>query len=311
MHTDPGAAGTPAPPPVTVTVRLPFREPLLPDSLFGHLAATGVPGVEEWRDGAYRRTLRLPHGPGIVALSPRAGHVAGTLHLADRRDEAAAVARCRWLLDLDADPAAVDRGLAADPVLAPLVAAAPGRRMPRCVDPHELALRTVLGQQVSTAAARTHARRLVAAHGTPVRDPGGGLTHLFPTAAALAGIDPQTLALPQARRRSFVGLARALADGTVELSWGGDPAVARARLTALPGIGPWTADTVTMRALGDPDAFLPGDLGVRAAARLLGLPDSPGALTRRAERWRPWRAYAVLHLWGTGTHPVNVLPGQG
>jgi AraC family transcriptional regulator of adaptative response / DNA-3-methyladenine glycosylase II len=291
-----------------VTLRLPFREPLLPDSLFGHLAATGVPGVEEWRAGAYRRTLRLPHGPGIVALSPARGHVDCTLRLSDPRDEATAVARCRWLLDLDADPAVVDGALAADPVLAPLIARAPGRRMPRCVDEHELALRTVLGQQVSTAAARTHAARLVTAYGAPVDDPDGGLTHLFPTAARLAGIDPQTLALPQARRRSFVGLARALADGQVVLAPGADPATARAQMTALPGIGPWTADTVAMRALGDPDAFLPGDLGVRAAARTLGLPDSPGALTRRAERWRPWRAYAVLHLWGTGTHPVNVLP---
>lgn len=292
----------------TVTRRLPFAGPLLPDSLFGHLAATGVPGVEQWRAGAYRRTLRLPHGPGIVALSPGPGHIGCTLHLTDARDEAAAVARCRWLLDLDADPAAVDGALAADPVLAPLIAKAPGRRMPRCVDPHELALRTVLGQQVSTAAARTHAARLVAAHGTPVTDPDGGLTHLFPTAADLAGIDPQTLALPAARRRSFVGLARALADGRVPLTPGADPAAAREGLLALPGIGPWTADTVAMRALGDPDAFLPGDLGVRAAARLLGLPDRAGALDRYAERWRPWRAYAVLHLWGTSAHPVNVLP---
>ncbi len=290
------------------TLRLPFRAPLLPDSLFGHLAATGVPGVEEWRAGAYRRTVRLPHGPGIVALSPGPAHVTCTLSLGDARDEAAAVARCRWLLDLDADPAAIDGALAGDPVLAPLVATAPGRRMPRCVDAHELALRTVLGQQVSTAAARTHAARLVAAYGTPVTDPGGGLTHLFPTAAELAGIDPETLALPAARRRSFVGLARALADRRVVLEPDADRGTARAQLMALPGIGPWTADTVAMRALGDPDAFLPGDLGVRAAARLLGLPDSPGALARRAERWRPWRAYAVLHLWGTGAHPVNVLP---
>lgn len=306
MHPDPGPAGTPAGAPVVR--RLPFREPLLPDSLFGHLAATGVPGVEEWRAGAYRRTLRLPHGPAIVGLAPGPGHVTCTLHLSDGRDEAAAVASCRWLLDLDTDPAVVDAALAADPVLAPLIAAAPGRRMPRCVDADELALRTVLGQQVSTAAARTHARRLVAAHGTEVHDPGGGLTYLFPTAARLAGIDPGTLALPAARRRSFVGLARALADRRVVLGPGADRAAARAHLLALPGIGPWTADTVAMRALGDPDAFLPGDLGVRAAARALGLPDSPGALTRRAERWRPWRAYAVLHLWGTGTHPVNVLP---
>jgi AraC family transcriptional regulator of adaptative response / DNA-3-methyladenine glycosylase II len=180
--------------------------------------------------------------------------------------------------------------------------------MPRCVDGPELALRTVLGQQVSTAAARTHAARLVAAHGTPVRDPEGGLTHLFPAADRLAGIDPDTLALPRARRRSFLGLAAALASGRVDLTPGTDRDAARARLAELPGIGPWTIDTIAMRVLGDPDAFLPGDLGVRAAARRLGLPDRPGALRGYARRWSPCRAYAVLHLWGTGTHPVNVLP---
>jgi AraC family transcriptional regulator of adaptative response / DNA-3-methyladenine glycosylase II len=291
-----------------ITLPLPFREPLLPDSLFGHLAATGVPGVEEWRAGAYRRTLLLPHGPGIVSLTPGAGHVACRLILGDPRDRDTAVARCRWLLDLDADPVAVDAALAADRVLAPLIARAPGRRVPRCVDGAELALRTVLGQQVSTAAARTHAARLVAAHGTPVSDPEGGLTHLFPDAGRLAGIDPSALALPRARQRTFLGLAGALASGHVVLEPGADRGAALDRLAALPGIGPWTIGTIAMRALGDPDAFLPGDLGVRAAARLLGLPDSPGALSRRARRWSPWRAYAVLHLWGTGPHPVNVLP---
>jgi AraC family transcriptional regulator of adaptative response / DNA-3-methyladenine glycosylase II len=287
-------------------VPLEFQPPLLPDSLFGHLAATAVPGVEEWRDGSYRRTLRLAHGPGIVALTPGPAAIDCRLTLSDPRDSHEAVARCRWLLDLDLDPDAVDAGLAADPVLAPLIARAPGRRMPRCVDGHELALRTVLGQQVSTAAARTHAARLVTAYGTPVPDPGGGLTHLFPTAAQLAGAGG--LALPRARQASFLGLAKALADGGLPLEPATDRDRTAARLAALPGIGPWTIGTIAMRALGDPDAFLPGDLGVRAAADRLGLPTTPGALTRYAERWRPYRAYAVLHLWGTSTHAVNALP---
>ena len=145
-----------------ISLRLAFRSPFEPGNVFGHLAATAVPGVEEWRDGAYRRTLRLPHGAGFVALAPRPDHVAATLHLADPRDLTPAIGRCRRLLDLDADPVAVDAALATDPALAPLVEATPGRRVPRTVDPHEFALRAVLGQQVSTAAARTHAARLVA-----------------------------------------------------------------------------------------------------------------------------------------------------
>ena len=291
-----------------LSVRLPFRAPLWPDNLFGHLAATAVPGVEEWRDGAYRRTLRLPHGPGIVALTPGPTHVGCRLTLTDLRDLPAAIARCRRLLDLDADPEAVDAALSTDPVLAPLVAKAPGRRVPRTVDEQELALRAVLGQQVSTAAARTHAGRLVAALGEPVVDPYGGLTHLFPLPAAVAELDPAQLALPHARRATLLGLARALAAGDVDLSPGADRDRSRAQLAALPGLGPWTVATIAMRALGDPDAFLAADLGVKLAARALGLPETPGALTRRAQLWRPWRAYAVQHLWATGDHPVNTLP---
>ena len=303
--------------PVTQSFALPFRPPLLPDSLFGHLVATAVPGVEEWRAGAYRFTLRLPGGPGVAALRPppAAGpgqgpaEVPATLTLTDPVDAARAVAACRRVLDLDADPAAIDTRLSADPVLAPLVAAAPGRRVPGTADAEAFAVRAVLGQQVSTAAARTHAARLVAAHGEPVDDPDGGLTHLFPTPAALTAVDPASLALPRARRAAVLGLVAALADGRVDLSPGADPAAALRALEALPGIGPWTTGTIAMRALGDGDAFLPGDLGVRLAAQRLGLPGSPGALTRRAEAWRPWRAYAVQYLWATGDHAVNRLPG--
>ena len=295
--------------PGTLALRLPFRAPLCPDSLFGHLAATAVPGVEEWRDGAYRRTLRLPHGAGVVSLRPGATHVEAVLSLPDLRDLSAAIARCRRLLDLDADPVAVDTVLSEDPALAPVVARVPGRRIPRTVDEHELAVRAVLGQQVSTAAARTHAARLVRAYGEPVLDPAGGLTHLFPTSAALAALDPQALALPQARRRALTGLVEALAQGRVELGAGCDWSAARSSLLALPGIGPWTVETIAMRALGDPDAFLPGDLGVRLAAAQLGLPTAPAGLAARSSRWRPWRAYAVQYLWSTGDHAVNRLPG--
>ncbi|GAA4130482.1 AlkA N-terminal domain-containing protein [Actinomadura keratinilytica] len=292
-----------------LSLRLPFRAPLCPDNLFGHLAATAVPGVEEWRDGAYRRTLRLPNGHGVVALRPFPDHVACTLTLTDLRDLTIAISRCRRLLDLDADPVAVDDLLRADDVLTPLVDKAPGRRVPHTVDPAEFAIRAVIGQQVSTAAARTHAARLVAAHGEPITDPdGGGLTHLFPAPEALAEPDPSALAFPRARRTTLTALITALAGGDIDLDAGADWDEARARLAAVPGIGPWTVETIAMRALGDPDAFVPTDLGVRGAAAGLGLPATPAALIRRAARWRPWRAYAVQYLWATGDHAINRIP---
>ncbi|MFE7130492.1 AlkA N-terminal domain-containing protein [Streptomyces sp. NPDC057638] len=300
--------GPPAPAPGVISLRLPYRAPLDPSNLFGHLAATAVPGVEEWRDGAYRRTLALPYGHGVVALTPRPDHVACRLSLTDPRDLTLAISRCRWLLDLDADPVAVDEQLRADPLLRPLVDTAPGRRVPRTVDAAEFAVRAVLGQQVSTAAARTHAARLVTAYGTPVDDPEGGLTHLFPDPVALAGLDPEALALPRSRRTTLTTLVGALADGSLKLGVDSDWDQARAQLAALPGFGPWTVEVIAMRALGDPDAFLPTDLGMRRAAAGLGLPATPAALTAHAAAWRPWRAYAVQYLWATDDHPINHLP---
>ena len=301
-----GRAGTQTP--GTISLRLPFRQPLCPDNLFGHLAATAVPGVEEWRDGAYRCALRLPHGHAVVALSPRPDHVACRLSLTDLRDLSTAISRCRWLLDLDADPVAIDEALSEDEILAPLVRKDPGRRVPRTTDPAQFAIRAVLGQQVSTAAARTHAARLVLAHGDPIDDREGGLTHLFPTPEALSELDPEALALPRARRATLQGVIAALVSGDLELGIGGDWDRARAQMAALPGIGPWTAETVAMRGMGDPDAFIPTDLGIRFAAEKLGLPSKPKPLIERSAPWRPWRAYAVQHLWATGEHAVNRLP---
>jgi AraC family transcriptional regulator of adaptative response / DNA-3-methyladenine glycosylase II len=299
---------TPPQTPGVITLRLPHRAPLNPSNLFGHLAATGVPGVEEWRDGAYRRTLSLPYGHGIVALTPQPDHIACRLSLTDPRDLTIAISRCRWMLDLDADTEAVDDQLRTDPLLAPIVDKAPGRRVPRTVDAAEFAVRAVLGQQVSTAAARTHAARLVIAHGTPVEDPEGGLTHLFPSSESLAALDPEALALPRSRRTTLTTLVGALAEGSLKLDPGSDWDLARAQLTALPGFGPWTVEVIAMRALGDPDAFLPGDLGVRRAAAGLGLPSTPAALTALTAAWRPWRAYAVQYLWATDDHAINLLP---
>lgn len=294
--------------PGVIALRLPYRAPLNPGNLFGHLAATAVPGVEEWRDGAYRRTLTLPYGHGVVALTPAADHIACRLSLTDPRDLTRAISRCRWLLDLDADPVAVDAQLRTDPLLAPLVDAGPGRRVPRTVDGAEFAVRAVLGQQVSTAAARTHAARLVTAHGVPVEDPEGGLTHLFPGPEALAELDPEALALPRTRRTTLTTLVAALAEDRLRLDTDTDWEQARAELAVLPGFGPWTVESIVMRALGDPDAFLPTDLGIRRAAERLGLPATPAALTARAAGWRPWRAYAVQYLWTVDDHPINHLP---
>ncbi|MDQ6836824.1 MAG: helix-turn-helix domain-containing protein [Actinomycetota bacterium] len=302
------AGGGPVTAPGTLALRLPFRQPLCPDNLFGHLAATAVPGVEEWRNGAYRRTLRLPHGSGIVTLRPHPDHIDCRLALSDLRDLAVAISRCRRLLDLDADPVAVDEHLASDPLLAPLVAKGAGRRVPRTVDPDELAVRAVLGQQVSTAAARTHAARLVAAHGEPIVDPDGALTRLFPDCESLAGLDPETLALPRSRRATLSALVTVLASAEIDLGPATDWERTRAQLFALPGFGPWTVETIAMRGLGDPDAFVAGDLGVVGAARALGLPSTPAALRAASSAWRPWRAYAVQHLWATRDHAVNRLP---
>jgi len=294
----------------SLSLRLPFRKPFCPDNLFGHLAATAVPGVEEWRAGAYRRTIRLTHGHAIVALRPTPNHVACRISLTDQRDLTSAISRCRWMLDLDADPEAVDAVLSQDPPMARLVASNPGRRVPRTVDPAEFAVRAVLGQQVSTAAARTHAGRLVRAYGDLVSDPHGGLTHLFPTPKILVAMDPSDLAMPQSRRRTLMGLVETLAKGELDLDLGADWREARARLSALHGFGPWTVESIAMRSLGDPDAFIAGDLGIKLAAVKLGIPGTPRALTDHSHLWRPWRSYAVQYLWATGEHPINHMPDE-
>jgi len=301
------AVGAPVPG-TRLELRLAVRTPFAGRALLAFLAYHVVPGVETAGPGWYARTLDLPHGHGTVRLElddlpaetagpARTGFVAATFTLTDLRDTAAAVERVRRLLDADCDPVAVDAALGADPVLAPLVAATPGLRLPGQVDGPETAVRTVIGQQVSVTGARTVTGRVVAAHGRRVETGEPGLTHLFPTAAALAAADPETLPMPRARGRALVGLARAVADGDVALDRGADRADVRASMLALKGIGPWTADYVAMRVLADPDAFLPTDLGVRAVLGRLGLEGEEAV--RRVEAWRPWRSYALMHLWHT------------
>jgi AraC family transcriptional regulator of adaptative response / DNA-3-methyladenine glycosylase II len=292
--------------PLPLTVRLAYREPLDWGRLLDFLGTRSISGVEEVVGERYRRTLRLPHGHGVVSLAPVNGHIECRLRLADLRDLTAAVQRCRRLLDLDADPAAPAEHLGSDPLLAPLVRAAPGLRLPGTVDGAELAVRAVLGQQVSVRGARTAAARLTQALGEQLPAPDGGLTHLFPTPAAIAAAGPDALpGGPERRRQTLRALARLLAEGELAIDPGSDREALRAQLLALPGIGPWTAEYIAMRALCDPDAFLPTDLGVRRALERLGRSNPalregcpPREAARVAERWRPWRAYALVHLWG-------------
>jgi AraC family transcriptional regulator, regulatory protein of adaptative response / DNA-3-methyladenine glycosylase II len=293
------AASTTQRSPGHVRLRLAFRAPLDADGLLSFFALRCVTGVEEVIGGTYRRTLRLPHGDGIVALTPHADHVACDVQLADARDLAAAVQRSRRLFDLDADPVSIAETFATDPLLSPLAAAFPGRRSPGHVDGAELAVRAVLGQQVSVAGARTQAGRLVARLGTSLSIADATLTHVFPCAEAIAASDPALLGMPTARARALLGMMAAIADRRVVIDAGVDREQLAASLVALPGIGPWTAAYVRMRALGDPDVFLPTDLGVRHALERLGHPGDPRSAASLAERWRPYRSYALSLLWAS------------
>ena len=322
------------PGPGVIVVRLPVRPPFDADGVFGFLGARAVPGVESWDGRTLRRTLRLPNGPGLVELRADGGAVACTLRLTSVADLQTAVQRCRHLLDLDADPAAVDHQLGGDPTLALLVAARPGLRSPGAVDGAELLVRAILGQQVSVAGARTVAGRLAALAGDrvdsgpidsgpvdsgpvdsgpvdsgPVDPSEMGMpapTLLFPSAESIAAIDPALLPMPMARRRALIGACQALADGAMVIDRGVDRAEAHARLLELPGVGPWTAQYVAMRALGDPDVFMPTDLGVRHALERQGHDGSPRSAAERSLAWSPWRSYAVHHLWRSlASEPVS------
>jgi AraC family transcriptional regulator of adaptative response / DNA-3-methyladenine glycosylase II len=289
-----------------LTLRLAARAPFDAGEVLLFLGAHAVPGLEEWDGTTFSRVLDLPGGPAVVRLSPAPDGgpaVTARLLLADLRDLRAAVPRCRRLLDLDADPAAVDDVLGADPALAPLVAGAPGRRVPASPDAPETAARAVLGQQVSVAGARTLTARVVALAGTPLAEPVGTLTHAFPRPEGLAAADLSTVGLTGARSRTLTGLAAALADGRVALDPGCDREEAVRDLLALPGIGPWTAALVAMRGLGDPDVWLPGDLALRRSLAAVGSSDADAAT-----RWRPWRSYAVMHLWSLAAPSLFTRP---
>ncbi|MDQ6937262.1 MAG: helix-turn-helix domain-containing protein [Actinomycetota bacterium] len=293
----------------TIELRLPYRAPMDVDATLRWLGWHAVRGVEDFRDGpggaSYRRTLRLPQAPGRVTLSAGGpGWVRAGLELRDQRDLTAAVSRVRRLLDLDADPQSVASALEADPQLGPLVRLRPGLRSPGAVDAPEMAVRTVVGQQVSLAGASAVSARIVAEHGERAFDDDGP-GWLFPSASRLAAVDPTTLPMPRARGRSVVALSAALVAGEVVLDPGVDWAAARAALLTVPGIGPWTADYVRMRALGDPDVLLAGDLAARRVAVRHGIELAGGR-----PDWAPWRSYATHHLWAVAlaTRPLPPNP---
>ena len=288
----------------TLSLRLAYRPPFHSESIFGFLGDRAVPGVETWDGTTYRRSLRLNHGNAVIALSPGANApgsnaVTCTLHLDNVADAQAAVQRCRRLLDLDADPDTVESQFADDPVLAPLVRKRPGLRSPGHPDGVELLTRAVLGQQVSVKGARTLASRLVAAVGDRLSAPVDGVTHAFPTAVAIAGCCPTDFAMPTARGRALIHACEQLATGQIVIDAGSDRDEIARQLESLPGIGPWTASYVALRALGDPDVFLPTDIGVRNALRAIGAESTPKAAAQLAESWRPWRSYALHHLWAS------------
>lgn len=329
------------------------RQPFDGPALLAFLAARAIPGVEEVSGGRYARTVRAPGGSGLIELLPppavpggadeRAGrgrpggpgpgqaYVLLRVQLTSMRGIGQVVSRCRRLFDLDADPQAIDAALAADEALAPLVAAHPGMRVPGAYDGFELAVRAVIGQQVSVAGASTLTGRLAARYGTPLdpagpaipaglpnpagralpADPAGaadpassggpagrpGPAMLFPTPADLADAGLSGLGLTTRRRATLRALAAACADGRLNLAPGTDREETAARLAELPGVGPWTIAYILLRAGGDPDAFPGSDLGLRRAMERLGI--GPG----HADRWRPWRAYAALHLWAALAGP--------
>ncbi|WAA67120.1 DNA-3-methyladenine glycosylase 2 family protein [Microbacterium oxydans] len=279
--------------PGAIDLVLPYRGPLDASGIFSWMAARAVPGVEETTASSFSRHLRMPGGPAWFEVRQ---DEAERLHLRARvarlGDLAPLVSTVRRIFDLDADPLAIDEALSAHPELAPLVARTPGIRVPGSADPHEMLIRAMVGQQITVVAARTALTALTEALGERTES---GL--LFPTTAAIAEHGAEVLRGPAARIRAITGAAAALADGSLALTVGDDGREQRERLLAMPGIGPWTADYVRMRVLGDPDILLPGDVALRAGAAASGLPGEARPLTLWAERTAPWRSYLSAHLW--------------
>ncbi|CAN5185721.1 AlkA N-terminal domain-containing protein [soil metagenome] len=283
-----GGRARPADVPSTLSLRLPARAPFDGDGLMRFFADHAVPGLETGGATLFERPLRLPGGTAHVSLRLDGDGITCTARLESIADVSTLVARVRRLFDLDADSVAIDGALSRDEVLGPLVGVRPGIRLPGAADPEEALFRTLVGQQISVPAART-------VLGTITRELGSG-GH-FPTAAQFAERGREVLRGPATRVATILGAAEALASGDLVLDVGMPVDEFTARLTALPGIGPWTAGYLAMRVLGNPDVMLSTDLVMLQSAAALGMPATAKGLAEHSRRWAPWRSYAGLHLW--------------
>jgi len=284
------------------TLSLHYPHPLAAAQLMRFLSERAIPGVEVFDGVTFSRSIRTGSDRAVaieLTPDPASGSVVFEAEIDDPMELADVVRVSRRLLDLDADPVSIDGALSADPLLRPRVRATPGLRLPGAIDGFELAVRAILGQQISVRAARTLAGRIVTRAGTALdRDKTvGGVSHLFPTPEQLAAAPLEDLGITRRRLETIRRLSELVASGDLMLTESADREAVREALLAIPGIGPWTVAYISMRALRDPDAFPASDLGVREGFRALGLPTAVSAITEHAERWRPWRAYAVMHLW--------------
>ncbi|MDB5452070.1 MAG: transcriptional regulator, AraC family [Caulobacteraceae bacterium] len=285
-----------------ITVRLPYRAPYDWDAMIGFLAARAIPGVEVVTPKRYARTLAVDGARGVVIVTPGAGDfLVAEIRFPKVQALPAVIARIRRVFDLTADPALIGDHLSQDPALAPLVAARPGLRAPGAWDGFELAVRAILGQQITVVAARNLAAKLVAAYGEPIDDPAAaalGLTRVFPQPANLVGQDIAALGMPRSRGAALEALARTVAADPTIFTPRADLESAIAALSALPGVGEWTAQYIALRELREPDAFPSADIGLmRALTDDAGRRPTPAELLARSQAWRPWRAYAAQHLW--------------
>ncbi len=298
-----------ASPHTALTLSLGYRPPYDWPALLGFLAARAIPGVEEVTGSAYRRTIEVGGAAGTIAVShdPARCRLRATIQLSGLAALPIVIGRLRRVFDLAADPAAIGAALSRDDRLRPLVAARPGLRVPGAWDGFELGVRAIVGQQVSVAAATRLAGQIAQAFGARLATPLGGLTHAFPSPERLAGAT--ITGMPTARARAITTLASAAAADPRLFERAATLAGSVARLRALPGIGEWTAQYIAMRALREPDAFPAADIGLmRAMDDGAGRPCA-AELLARAEAWRPWRAYAALHLWTGGPRPASSTTG--
>jgi AraC family transcriptional regulator, regulatory protein of adaptative response / DNA-3-methyladenine glycosylase II len=291
-----------------VTLRLRYRPPYDWDSILGFLQARAIPGIEIVENGSYRRTVEIDGFTGSVEVAhlPPRQSLAVTIRFRNVQSLPAIVSRVRRVFDLGADIETIDAHLSLDPLLAPLVARRPGLRAPGGWDGFELAVRAILGQQVSVSAARRLAGELVALHGKPLSTGYAGLTHVFPGAQRLASAEAIGLGMPAARQSSLRAMAEAAAADPNLFRPFGTIEEAIARLRTIRGIGEWTAHYIALRALRETDAFPASDIGLlRGAALLDGERSTSASLLNRAEAWRPWRAYAAQHLWAADASAIS------